>query len=170
MGPKGGAGRDGGEESEDGRWSFHGCEVSVDENKCLVRSCAPDIFRLPVTARDDKMMDCGVGFSVDDGIVPARDRLEKTAPFLFLAPLLSGIILVFAFPGWNSDLAVWVWLFPLLAVLWPWRDAEGVKVRPFWRGYLATGVLFAESVLGATFLARDRRRGGRLVGGIRGRS
>lgn len=57
--------------------------------------------------------------------------------FLLLAPLLSGIILVFAFPRWNSNLAVWVWMFPLLAVLWPWREMEGVKLRPFRRGYLA---------------------------------
>lgn len=63
--------------------------------------------------------------------------LKKLRLFLLLAPLLSGVILVFAFPGWNSNLAVWVWLFPLLSVLWAWRDAEGVKVRPFWRGYLA---------------------------------
>ena len=56
---------------------------------------------------------------------------------MFIAPLLSGIILTFAFPGWNSNLAVWLWLLPLLAVLWPWKNAEGVKVRPFWRGYLA---------------------------------
>ncbi|WP_395731189.1 apolipoprotein N-acyltransferase [Prosthecobacter sp.] len=57
--------------------------------------------------------------------------------FMFIAPLLSGIILTFAFPGWNSNLAVWLWLLPLLAVLWSWKNAEGVKVRPFWRGYLA---------------------------------
>jgi apolipoprotein N-acyltransferase len=63
--------------------------------------------------------------------------VKKLRLFMFLAPLLSGCILVFAFPGWNSNLAVWLWAFPLLAVLWPWRDAEGVKMRPFWRGYLA---------------------------------
>jgi len=63
--------------------------------------------------------------------------LKKLRLFMFLAPLISGGILVFAFPSWNSSLAVWLWAFPLLAVLWPWRDVEGVKVRPFWRGYLA---------------------------------
>ncbi|MBE2283034.1 MAG: apolipoprotein N-acyltransferase [Prosthecobacter sp.] len=63
--------------------------------------------------------------------------LTKLRLFFFLAPLLSGIILVFAFPGWNSNLAVWLWPFPLLSVLWPWRNVDGVKVRPFWRGYLA---------------------------------
>lgn len=56
---------------------------------------------------------------------------------MLLAPLLSGGVLVFAFPGWNSNLSVWVWIFPLLTVLWPWRDVEDVKTRPFWRGYLA---------------------------------
>lgn len=67
---------------------------------------------------------------------PVTDS-KKMRLFLLLAPLLSGLILVFAFPGWNSNLAVWVWLFPLLSVLWAWRDAEGVKVRPFRCGYLA---------------------------------
>lgn len=63
--------------------------------------------------------------------------LKKLRLFFFLASLMSGIILVFAFPGWNSNLAVWLWPLPLLSVLWPWRNVDGVKVRPFWRGYLA---------------------------------
>lgn len=62
--------------------------------------------------------------------------LKKTRLFMFAAPLCSGGILVFAFPAWNSGLAVWAWLFPLLSVLWAWRDVEGVKARPFLRGYL----------------------------------
>ncbi len=39
-------------------------------------------------------------------------------------PLLSGGLLMFAFPGWNSQLAVWLWLFPLLAVLWPVKSSK----------------------------------------------
>jgi len=82
----------------------------------------------------------------------------KLRLFLFLTPLLSGIILVFAFPGWNSDLAVWVWLFPLLTVLWPWRDVEGVKVRPFWRGYLAGLAFFLPNLFWV-------RHSSRVIGG-----
>ncbi len=61
---------------------------------------------------------------------------------MLIAPLLSGVILTFAFPRWNSNLAVWLWLLPLLAVLWPWKNVDGVKMRPFWRGYLAGLVFF----------------------------
>lgn len=53
-----------------------------------------------------------------------------------LLPLISGGMLVFAFPGWNSQLAVWLWLFPLLAVLWPLKSSK-VPVSGFKLGYLA---------------------------------
>jgi len=75
-----------------------------------------------------------------------------------LLPLLSGGILVFAFPGWNSSLAVWVWLFPLLAVLWSWKDLEGVRVRPFWRGYLAGLAFFLPNLFWV-------RHSSRVIGG-----
>ncbi len=77
---------------------------------------------------------------------------------MLLAPLLSGGILVFAFPGWNSNLAVWLWVFPLLAVVWPWRDVEGVKVRPFWRGYLAGLAFFLPNLFWI-------RHSSRVIGG-----
>lgn len=51
-------------------------------------------------------------------------------------PLLSGGLLAFAFPGWNSQLAVWVWLFPLLAVLWPVGSSK-FQVSGFKLGYVA---------------------------------
>lgn len=76
--------------------------------------------------------------------------------FMFIAPLLSGVILMFAFPRWNSNLAVWLWLFPLLAVLWPWKNAEGVKVRPFWRGYLAGLAFFLPNLSWVHHSARVR--------------
>lgn len=53
-----------------------------------------------------------------------------------LLPLLSGGILVFAFPGWNSQIAVWLWMFPLLALLWPVQSSK-FKVQGFRTGYLA---------------------------------
>ena len=78
---------------------------------------------------------------------------------MFIAPLLSGVILMFAFPGWNSNLAVWLWLFPLLAVLWPWKNLEGVKVRPFWRGYLAGLAFFLPNLKWVHHSARVRLGG-----------
>ncbi len=82
----------------------------------------------------------------------------KLRLFMLACPLLSGIILVFAFPGWDSNLAVWVWLFPLLAVLWPWKDGEGVKLRPFWRGYLAGLAFFLPNLFWV-------RHSSRVIGG-----
>lgn len=79
--------------------------------------------------------------------------------FLLIAPLLSGLILTFAFPGWNSNLAVWLWLLPLLAVLWPWKNAEGVKVKPFWRGYLAGLAFFLVNLKWVHHSARVRLGG-----------
>lgn len=60
----------------------------------------------------------------------------------YLLPVVSGIALSFAYPKWDVELMVWVWLFPLLWVLWPLRpklDAEGKpeRVRGFWPGFLA---------------------------------
>lgn len=55
----------------------------------------------------------------------------------YLAAVLSGLILVFAYPNWNVGLAVWLWLLPLLGVLW--QDAA--PRRPFLLGWLA-GVSF----------------------------
>lgn len=88
---------------------------------------------------------------------------KKLRLFLLLAPILSGVILVFAFPRWNSNLAVWLWAFPLLAVLWPWRDVEGVKVRPFWRGYLAGLAFFLPNLYWV-------RHSSRVIGGARDES
>ena len=76
--------------------------------------------------------------------------------FMFIAPLLSGLILMFAFPRWDSNLAVWLWLFPLLAVLWPWKAFEGIKVRPFWRGYLAGLAFFLPNLKWVHHSARVR--------------
>lgn len=55
---------------------------------------------------------------------------------MLLATLLSGGLLVFAFPGWNSQLVVWLWAFPLLAVLWPLSRSQ-FQVSGFKLGYLA---------------------------------
>lgn len=68
-------------------------------------------------------------------IAPVADsKIHRLLPKLL--PLLSGGLLVFAFPGWNSNLVVWLWLFPLLAWLWPASSAEK-KVSGFKSGYLA---------------------------------
>ena len=54
----------------------------------------------------------------------------------WLLPILSGGILVFAFPGWNAQIAVWLWLFPLLAVLWPVSGSK-FQISGFKSGYVA---------------------------------
>ncbi|MBK8092750.1 MAG: apolipoprotein N-acyltransferase [Verrucomicrobiaceae bacterium] len=54
----------------------------------------------------------------------------------WLLPLMSGGMLVFAFPGWNWQLAVWVWVLPLLAVLWPFGYLK-FQSSNFKSGYLA---------------------------------
>ena len=78
---------------------------------------------------------------------------------MLLAPLLSGVILSLAFPRCRSDLAVWLWLLPLLSVLWPWKDAEGIKPRPFWRGYLAGLGFFLPNLYWVHHSARVRLAG-----------
>ena len=37
----------------------------------------------------------------------------------WLTAIASGLILTLAYPRWNVELAVWLWLIPLLGVLWP---------------------------------------------------
>lgn len=51
----------------------------------------------------------------------------------FVLPLLSGGMLVFGFPRWNQEWAVWLWLLPLLALLWD----EKVQASGFRSGCLA---------------------------------
>lgn len=51
-------------------------------------------------------------------------------------PILSGAILIFGYPHWNFEAAIWLWLPPLLAVLWP-LNANAKPRRPFLSGYLA---------------------------------
>ncbi len=66
---------------------------------------------------------------MNGGIIRAVTATLKHRLFLLLAPLLSGGILVFGFPRWSSDLAVWLWLLPLLAVLWPANSEQGFNHR-----------------------------------------
>lgn len=65
-----------------------------------------------------------------------------------LAAIASGVLLSFGFPRWNFETAVWIWLLPLLAVLWigqaPVVDPAKGRIRRWWRalwafriGYLA---------------------------------
>ncbi|WP_166647259.1 apolipoprotein N-acyltransferase [Prosthecobacter fusiformis] len=56
----------------------------------------------------------------------------------FLLPLISGGILTLAFPGANFELAAWLWLFPLLFLLWPIKSNERAKTSSlFLSGWLA---------------------------------
>lgn len=54
----------------------------------------------------------------------------------FLLPLLSGVTLSFAYPGWNFEAAAWFWLCPLLYLLWPVTSSVSCRT-PFRIGYLA---------------------------------
>lgn len=63
----------------------------------------------------------------------ARVPLPRLLSKNNLLPLLSGGLLVFGFPNWNQEWVVWLWLLPLLVVLWDARsEASGFKA-----GYLA---------------------------------
>jgi apolipoprotein N-acyltransferase len=57
-----------------------------------------------------------------------------------LLALLSGGLLVFAYPGWNFEPAVWLWLLPLLTVIWP-LQSNGSPIRAGRLGLL-TGFAF----------------------------
>lgn len=61
-----------------------------------------------------------------------------------LAAAFSGAILVFAFPNWNIELAVWLWLMPLLAVLWgpAITHTPPSGPRPFLLGWLSGTAFF----------------------------
>jgi apolipoprotein N-acyltransferase len=56
--------------------------------------------------------------------------------FSWLLAILSGFALVFAYPPWNVELVVWLWLLPLLFVIWPLPSITPPR-RPFWLGFLA---------------------------------
>ncbi|MFM2142629.1 MAG: apolipoprotein N-acyltransferase [Verrucomicrobiota bacterium] len=77
-----------------------------------------------------------------------------------LLPLISGGLLVFAFPGWNLPFAVWVWLFPLLAVLWPVQSSK-FKVQGFTQGYLAGLAFFLPNLWWIRHSARVMMGGAR---------
>lgn len=68
--------------------------------------------------------------------------MSKSSAVRWLLPVLSGGLLVFGFPRWDFELAVWVWLVPLLTVLWTFPLTGPGRVRPFWAGYLAGAAFF----------------------------
>ena len=67
--------------------------------------------------------------------------------FRTLAPaILSGILLHLAFPGVSLEIFVWIWLLPLLSVLWPLHPETPRVRRPFLLGYLAGLAFFLPDV------------------------
>ena len=52
-----------------------------------------------------------------------------------LLAILSGLTLTLAYPRWAIEAAVWLWMYPLLWVLW--GDPRSPPRRPFLTGYLA---------------------------------
>ncbi len=77
-----------------------------------------------------------------------------------LLSLISGGLLVFSFPGWNLPFAVWVWLFPLLAVLWPFGRSK-FKIQGFKFGYLAGLAFFLPNLWWIRHSARVMMGGAR---------
>jgi apolipoprotein N-acyltransferase len=61
--------------------------------------------------------------------------------YAWLLAILSGVTLVFAYPRWNIELVVWLWMLPLLFVLWPLPQFAPPR-RPFWLGFLAGMAFF----------------------------
>jgi apolipoprotein N-acyltransferase len=59
----------------------------------------------------------------------------------WLLAILSGVALVFAYPPWNMEVVVWLWMLPLLFVLWPLPGIAPPR-RPFWLGFLAGMAFF----------------------------
>lgn len=51
-----------------------------------------------------------------------RTMIRRIFSPRLLPPLLGGVLLSFAYPGWDIQAAVWIWLFPVLWVLWPVND------------------------------------------------
>jgi len=53
-----------------------------------------------------------------------------------LLALASGVILTFAFPGWNVGIVAWLWMLPLLYALWGGDSPAPLKYRKkAWRGF-----------------------------------
>lgn len=62
----------------------------------------------------------------------------------WLLPIVSGLILSLAYPRWNIEAAVWIWMFPLLLTVWGgkrWRTR-----RPFLTGCVAGLAFFFPNV------------------------
>lgn len=68
--------------------------------------------------------------------------------------LASGVTLHFAFPPWNMEVLAWVWLLPLLALLWPLGTKAGGARRPFLTGWLAGLGFFVPDVAWVRHSAR----------------
>ncbi len=61
----------------------------------------------------------------------------------FLLPALGGALLALAYPGWDWEPAVWLWLLPVLAVLWPCtRSGAAPTGRRAFAVGLVTGLAF----------------------------
>lgn len=70
--------------------------------------------------------------------------MSKLGPLL--AAIASGLILTLAYPRWDFELAVWIWMLPLLAVLWGSNPASFGVRHPFLLGYLAGLAFFVPNL------------------------
>jgi apolipoprotein N-acyltransferase len=62
------------------------------------------------------------------------------------AAALSGALLHLAFPGANLEIFAWIWLLPLLSLLWPLNPGSPPPRRPFFLGYIAGLAFFLPDV------------------------
>ncbi len=79
----------------------------------------------------------------------------------FILPVLSGAILSFAYPGWNIETAVWLWLLPMLYLLWPLAGAAPAK---------KAGGFFSGCLMGLAFWIPNLtwlRHSSRVIAGAR---
>ncbi|MDZ4289012.1 MAG: apolipoprotein N-acyltransferase [Prosthecobacter sp.] len=62
-----------------------------------------------------------------------------------LLAMLSGGLLVFAYPRWSFEAVIWLWMLPLLAVLWPLPSVTPPR-HPFRLGWLAGMAFFVPNL------------------------
>ncbi len=60
--------------------------------------------------------------------------------------IVSGLLLHLAFPGANMEIFAWVWLLPLLSLIWPLNANAPALRRPFLTGYMAGLAFFLPDV------------------------
>ncbi|MEM7698437.1 MAG: hypothetical protein AAF236_08555 [Verrucomicrobiota bacterium] len=72
-------------------------------------------------------------------------RSSIAALLPWLSAIASGVILAFTCAPWNATELVWIWAWPLLAVLWFARSVRGSAKKGWWIGWTAGFAFFVTS-------------------------